>query len=277
MSDLKFLIQHVLEKGGKNSTGCSSLSGSLPRQLASLTPEHRKHLNRLIQARKQGPLQYVLGSTPFLHLQLKTTPPTLIPRSETEEWTHALIQAYQTKRRVPRTIVDIGCGSGCIGLALVSAFPQSQLHGYDLKQHAVDLATHNAAIHQCASVTTFHRADVFQLDRLPYPVDLLVANPPYIANHLWETLDTDVRHWEDRQALLGGESGMDFYKPLLELAKKSIARPPEHTDVPCFAVEIGHDQGERIKELAQKYFDKVYLGQDFAGQDRFLWGYGIKQ
>ncbi|KAJ1504445.1 HemK methyltransferase member 1 [Coelomomyces lativittatus] len=281
-TELKFLVQHVLESTNPPSsfslsTRFSPSSTSLPLQLASFTPTQRTQLTELIQKRQTQPLQYVLGWTPFLNLKLRTRPPTLIPRWETEAWTALLIETYHQAKYVPTTVTDVGCGSGCIGLSLVQSLGSHvRLYGYDHQRHALELSQWNAHHHGLHTQAQFMCWDAWTQVTLPHITDVLVANPPYIAFHAWTQLHPDVQQWEDPKALIGGISGLEYYPKLFELAKRSLS----HTtplDVPCMAVEIGDDQGSFVKRMAERYFKKVVLGQDEVGKDRYIWGYGIKR
>lgn len=147
-------------------------------------------LKQLISDRK--PLQYILGSVPFLDLELIVRPPLLIPRPETEYLCSWLIEKLE---KIPLTILDMCTGTGCIGLSLAQALPASTVYLVDISPLACTTAQENALKNNITNVTIF-QSDLFT--NLPQELrfDLIVSNPPYVTEEEWTTLAPEVRLWK---------------------------------------------------------------------------------
>ncbi|KAJ3374546.1 hypothetical protein GGF31_007324 [Allomyces arbusculus] len=242
-----------------------------------MIPSQLAHLRALIRARVNDhtPLQYLLGSVPFApDLDLLVESPILIPRWETEEW--ALGVADMWSPHHPTVVEDWCTGSGCIALLLKSRFGRTtRVTGFDLNPAAIDLARRNADRNTLD--VEFHVANVLtDLPRVP-GVDLVVANPPYIAASEFATLDPGVRDWEDRLALVGrGESGAEDYRQMVEIAHARLSSAWRDVRVPRIALEIGCGQGEVVRSMVEAWFDEVEVWQDLAGKDRCVVGYHRK-
>jgi release factor glutamine methyltransferase len=147
------------------------------------------------QRRLNGePIQYVLGHWPFRSLDLDLDPRVLIPRPETEELVGLAFDELMQRRLTEPLIMDLGCGSGAIGLSLLYELRQwgvgATLVAVDSSRDALDVTRANAAKHDLDNVTTVHSSWFDALDRsLLGRVDLIVANPPYVGAAEFETLD----------------------------------------------------------------------------------------
>lgn len=218
------------------------------------------------------PIQYILGTVPFLDLDLLVEPPILIPRPETEEWVSALIQSLKPLSTMNLRILDIGTGSGCIALALARALPHAHVVAVDVNPHALDLATRNAACNDVANVQ-FVQSNLFE--NISETFDLIVSNPPYISEVEYEQLDRSVSHWEDKRALVAHDDG-------LALIKKLIIQAPVHLcsntalsscGIPQLWIEIGYKQAHSVIELMhQTGYVHVTSYRDLAGNDRCIRG-----
>ncbi|KAJ3362697.1 hypothetical protein GGF32_005719 [Allomyces javanicus] len=282
--ELRFLVQHVLTPPNPNGIVPKDFdrppapsANGLAAIIATLIPSQLAHLRALIRARVHDytPLQYLLGSVPFApDLDLLVEPPILIPRWETEEWALRVADAWSPHS--PQIIEDWCTGSGCIALLLKSHFGRTtRVTGFDLSPAAIDLARRNAE--RNALNAKFHVADVLKDLPLIPGVDLVVANPPYIAASEFARLDPGVRDWEDQLALVGrGESGAEDYRRLVEVAHARLSSTWRDVRVPRIALEIGHDQGEVVKRMVEAWFDEVEVWQDLAGKDRCVVGYHRK-
>lgn len=170
----------------------------------------------LIKRRAGGePLQYITGHQEFYGMDFTVTPSVLIPRPETEFLVERVIQL--AGESTP-TIVDVGTGSGCIAVTLAVHLPAARLIATDISRPALEVARSNAARHNVAWRITFLEGDLLEpLARLELQssVDLLVSNPPYVAERDRAQLQTEVRDWEPAAALFGGDEGLDFYRRLL--------------------------------------------------------------
>jgi release factor glutamine methyltransferase len=219
------------------------------------------------------PLQYILGTVPFNDVELLVEPPILIPRPETEEWCYKLIERLSNVKLQQLAIIDVCTGTGCIALALAKVLPQATIYATDSSPQAIALAQKNAE-HNAIKNVTFIHGDLFGALPTDRTFDLIVGNSPYIADHEWQTLSPSVTHWEDKNALLGGEDGLQimrkiitqahyFLNPLSELVKNNI---------PQLVLEIGYNQGATVKELlTQAQFTKITIEKDLEGKDRVAW------
>jgi len=195
------------------------------------------------------------GSQPFGTLNLIVRPPVLIPRPETEDWAIRLaerVNADQALLARPErlNLLDLGTGSGCIPLLLCSMLPHGQItaRGVDISHEAISLANENAAL--CGFTdprgNTFHAAhsDYLTSDfSPPEPVDILVANPPYISTET--ILEDDVVRYEDPRALFGGPTGLDYYHSIAALCQKSNFLTPDA----IVAVEVGYQQASAVRNI----------------------------
>ncbi len=233
-----------------------------------LAPDEWEAFARLVARSEQGePLFYLIGEREFYGMPFKVTPAVLIPRPETEglvdaalEWARS--RAYRTY--APLVFADIGTGSGCIAVALAVYLPNSRGYATDLSPEALEVARENAARHGVASRLTFLQGDLCA--PLPEPVDLLVANLPYVARSEWADLDPAIREYEPILALDGGPDGLD-------LIRRFLAQAPGYLR-PMGAVflEIGAGQGPAVLTLARAAFPRavVRLLKDAAGLDRIV-------
>ncbi|KAI5867257.1 S-adenosyl-L-methionine-dependent methyltransferase [Durotheca rogersii] len=241
--------------GHRPGTGADGRGASRGKQQGEKRAELDRLVARLCRERGAGkPLQYVLGSQPFGPLEIACGPGVLIPRAETEAWTArvAAVVGEACAAGDALTVVDLCTGTGCVALLLHALLqrPGLRIRGVDVAPRAVALARRNLAAYAGAAATppdvAFARADVFDpaaglaaLLPLPPPaapdawprVDLLVANPPYIAPRDFAR-DTAraVRNWEPRLALVpppvAGETwaGRAIYARLLDIAERTRAR-----------------------------------------------------
>lgn len=214
---------------------------------------------------KHKPLQYVVGTVPFLNCMIRVKQPILIPRPETEEWVANLIAQLHAQITTPNTILDMCTGTGCIALALAQAFPESAVCAVDLNPAALALAQENADLNECANVYFIH-SDLFTAVP-PLQFNLIVSNPPYISKQDWETLENNVKAWEDPQALVAEEQGYALIEKIITQAPQFLA-PDAH-----LVIEIGHEQGRRVQELFEQHgFADVEIIQDMQKKDRVVRG-----
>jgi release factor-specific protein-(glutamine-N5) methyltransferase len=234
-------------------------------QLNTWVTEHVTH---------HKPLQYILGSVPFLGLTLTVRPPTLIPRPETEEWVYDLVQLLQTLHHKKLNILDIGTGSGCIALALGHALPEATVVAADIAPEARALSQENAENNGVNNVTVV-AADVYT--GLPEQItfDLIVSNPPYITPDEYATLEPSVALWEDKRALTADDAGLAIIKKIIVQAHTHL-RPNtemEQRALPQVMIEIGYTQATSVVQLIrQAGFTHCSVLKDLAGKERVVTG-----
>jgi len=178
---------------------------------ADLTLEQRDRFESLVSRRLGGePLQYLEEWIPFAGIELAVDRRALIPRPETEY----LVELAVASAGEPLLIVDLCCGSGALALALKRRFPDARVLGSDISSAALELAEANARRNQLA--VEWKAGHLFGAlpGEVRGKVDLLVANPPYVANSDWANLPVDVR-WEPRVALLAGDRGTEVIESIL--------------------------------------------------------------
>lgn len=202
---------------------------------------------------EKEPLAYITGVVEFLDLKLKVTPATLIPRHETE------ILADKVIKELPETkvtVLDLCCGSGCIGLSIKNRCPQAEVVLSDVSPDALAVARENGA----QLDVTFLEGDL--LEPFSGKADVVVCNPPYITPEEYEELEDEVRRYEPKGALVGG---LDFYR---RLARELPAYLNENAKV---FFEIGTGQGPALEEIfSESHWVQKKCEKDWSGHDRFF-------
>lgn len=235
-----------------------------------LSEEEAGRFAELVARRQDGePVAYLVGRREFLGLDLLTDRRALIPRPETELLVEAALIALRervARRSVEEPLVaaDIGTGSGAIALALAAREPRLALiYAVDLSAEALALARENAERLHLAARVRFLQGDL--LEPLPTPVDLLLANLPYVAPREEATLPEEVRRYEPELALYAAEDG-------LALLRQFFATAPAHVKPGALlGVEFGYNQRSAVEALARAAFSSatIRIGADYAGWDRF--------
>lgn len=198
----------------------------------------------MILRRLEGePLAYILGTWEFYGLELNVTPNVLIPRVDTEVLVQEAVKAFLGRMNNPR-VLDLCCGSGCIGCAIATQLPMSRIVMADLSSKALRVARSNVMKCTLGAKVACVKADVFQ----PPPpklgtFDLIVSNPPYIKTMDILTLDPSVRDYEPLDALDGGDDGYDFYEAIIKLWKPCLR------DGGYLMFEVGEEQAERVMDM----------------------------
>ena len=209
------------------------------------------------------PIQYYLGSEYFCGLEFSVRPGVLIPRPETE----LLVELAQKLAPPSALVFDFCCGSGCVGISLLSRRSDLFCEAFDLSPTAVAVTEENARRLLSSGRHRVTRKDLLGKDVLALLREkkpaLVVSNPPYIPQKVCETLPENVKR-EPEMALAGGEDGLLFYRAFLALARE--------TGIP-FLFEIGYDQGESVPLLAEKEGLCARLYRDGENRPRvvFVW------
>ena len=226
-----------------------------------------KEYLELIQKRKEKmPIKYILKSAEFMGLDFNVEEGVLIPRPDTE------ILVEETLKHIPQdkdmNICDLCCGSGAIGIALASFRKNINIDLIDYYDTPKKVTESNIAKHNLKERAKFIKSDLLKVvihQNKKY--DILVSNPPYIKEEVISTLMEDVKDYEPHTALSGGEDGLTFYRRIVEESSKVLEEDG------ILAFEIGHDQGEEVKELMiNKGYNDVRVIKDLAGLDRVVIG-----
>src|SRR5690606_14099445 len=177
--------------------------------------EHKnRFLFKLIQLKEHRPIQYILGETEFYGLKFFVNENVLIPRPETEELIEWILHDLENKN--PH-IIDIGTGSGCIPITLKTQLPSAEIYALDFSEKALDTAKNNAEFHQ--TEIHFSQNDFLKMDFDSLPnFDIIVSNPPYIAESERTYMHKNVLEFEPASALfVPDDDALIFYKRIAEL------------------------------------------------------------
>ncbi|MDO4174016.1 MAG: peptide chain release factor N(5)-glutamine methyltransferase [Eubacteriales bacterium] len=230
-----------------------------------LTPDAAHRLQAFLERRaKDEPLAYILGEWDFYGNRFAVRPGVLIPRGDTEWLCDAAVQAAREMDQ-PR-VLDLCCGSGCIGISIALAVPEAQVTLLDCSETALDIATRNAASYQLKEPRLkILRGNALQPDSLDGILDIVVSNPPYITAQEMRELDRSVSAYEPHLALYGGVDGLDFYRAMAQAPAFCLAEGGR-----LFA-ECGWKQGRQVMDIftAAGWHD-VHLRRDLAGVPRIL-------
>ncbi len=220
----------------------------------SWTQPQRERLNALMERRLKGePLQYILGSWGFMGLDFAVRPGVLIPRQDTETLCERALRLAKEKNY--RTVLDMCCGSGCIGIAL-ARLGNLQLTAADISPACLALTRENAQ-RNAVEVETV-QSDLFQNITSRY--DLIVCNPPYLSAKDMNALQPEVAQ-EPALALYGGADGLDYYRRI------AAAYKPRLTAGGTLLMEVGMGQAQAVGAM----FDgTVRTVKDIAGIDRVV-------
>jgi release factor glutamine methyltransferase len=215
---------------------------------------------------------YLVGHRGFLELDLLVDSRVLIPRPETELLVERAL-SFARRWETPR-IADVGTGSGAIAIGLAVALSQTELsqaklpkaaiYALDSSPDALEVARQNAVRNGVAERITFLEGDL--LAPLPAPVDLIVANLPYVTEDAYAALPPGIRDYEPRGALVAGPDGLDAIRRLLQTARPHLAPGG------AILLEIGAAQGAAVSSLAAAAFAsaRVKVIPDYSGRDRVV-------
>jgi len=225
-----------------------------------------EHLDAMVaRARVGEPIQYVLGSWQFRRLDLAVDSRVLIPRPETELVAGAAIERAAAIGPT-RTVLDLGTGSGAIGLAIADELPLSGTSVWltDASIDALDVARSNlAGLGRAAANVRIVQGSWFRAVPDDVRFDVIVSNPPYVAVKSPD-IDASVTDWEPRRALFAGSDGLVDLRVIVAGAFGRL------TPGGTLIVEHGHDHAEAVRGLADLAgFVRVATHQDLAGHDRY--------
>lgn len=233
----------------------------------NFSPEQAEQLEaitaRLLQ---HEPVQYVLGMADFYGLKFRVGPGVLIPRQETEELVHWILEENGPG---PLRLLDIGAGSGCIPITLKKYRPLWQIEAMDVSPQALALARENAELNNTA--VRFEERDI--LDRKAWMerglYDIIVSNPPYILRRETHLMPQRVLDYEPHLALfVDGEEALLFYQAIAEFASGALRKGGS-----LFFEVNEFNAGEVVQFLEKQGFSSVSLRQDLNSKDRMVKGH----
>ena len=185
------------------------------------------------------PIAYILEKKEFWSKLFHITKDTLIPRPETELMVDKLIKKYKNKKNI--SILDMGTGSGCIIISLLSELHNSHGIGIDISHKAIEIAKKNAISNGVNSRIKFLNISFSRYFNKKY--DLIVSNPPYISRREFQCLNEDIKRFEPRIALDGGNDGLDLIKKVIYKAKEILKLSG------TLALEIGNKQFKKVSKI----------------------------
>lgn len=213
------------------------------------------------------PLQYVLGTQEFCGREFQVTPAVLIPRPES-----ALLVAEAVRRCASHpaaTVVDVGTGSGCLAVSVALALPEARVLAIDASAEALLVARRNMVQHGCDARIDCRQGDLLApLGEAEWleKIDVILSNPPYIADGEISTLQPEVGRFEPRLALAGGVDGMEVHRRLLQQAPAYLKTGG------ALLMEVGLGQADAVCRAAEQsgWFQTVAVLQDEAGIARVV-------
>ena len=226
------------------------------------TNETSKLEDILTRLKRYEPLQYILGQAFFCSLPFYVTSDVLIPRPETEELVEWITDDYAKKERV--RVLDIGTGSGCIPVALSKRLKKAEVFSWDVSEKALDIARRNVLLNQVE--VKLEQVDVLSGIYPRIKVDILVSNPPYIAEKERKDMEPNVLDWEPGLALfVPDDDPLVFYRRIGELGMDSLVEGGS------LYYEINRAYGaETVRLLEDMGYEKVELRKDLSGNDRMI-------
>lgn len=273
-NSLELIFAHVLEKKKLREVRGEEL------KKFSLSAEQLQSIETMTDCRiSRMPVQYILKEWEFRDLLLKMRVPVFIPRPETEELVELVTQ--QLDHEADPKILEIGCGSGCISLALLSSLPKvKEIIAIDQSRKACELTRENAQ-----QLGLSERIKVFQhkleTDSLPEeiaqlgPFDLIVSNPPYVPSKDILKLEPEIYLYEDIRALEAGPEGMNVINILMKLAAKFlkpegsmwIEVDPRHPPIIKKILENNHDEW-RLKYVSS--YSDIFKKERFVEIEKYV-------
>lgn len=247
-SDLDFIFCEVC---GKNRAEIKLLK--------TISNDEYKKVIMVAKRRAKGePITKIFGHTNFYGIDLKVTKDVLSPRIDTERLVEETLKVCTPKARV----LDIGTGSGAIAIA-VAKNSKCRVLAVDVMDDALAVARANAK--NAGATVEFKKSDLFSaLGRAKF--DVIVSNPPYIPSEDIGGLDIEVKNYDPLIALDGGDSGLDFYSKIIELAPKYLNANGK------LLFEVGIGQAKDVKKLLQKNFKDIRIVKDYNKIDRVVVG-----
>lgn len=231
-----------------------------------LSPDELAEYKKLILRRsKHEPIAYITGKQPFMSLEFEVNPSVLIPRPETEKLVEVTIDAAKEIKNP--IIADLGTGCGAIAVSLAKYLPEAKIYATDTSKEAIEVAKANAEKHGVQDRCTFFVGDLLEpLKELKGKLDIITSNPPYVKTGDIDSLQPEIKDFEPRHALDGGEDGLKFYKKIVGEADVYLKERG------LLVFEIGADQAKAVDEmlsLTQKY-EKSKIYKDLSGIERVI-------
>ena len=229
----------------------------------TLSDENLQKWNQFLSKLMQGkPIQYILGTTEFYGLPFIVNENVLIPRPETEELIDCILEDYQQKDEI--SILDIGSGSGCIPIVLNAKMPLAKIVSWDVSEKALETAQKNNQLNK--TNVAFELQDILKVENIPFSVDVIVSNPPYVQITEQAEMKKNVLDFEPHLALFVPENDpLLFYRKIGTLAWQHL------NENGALYFEINQYLGNETMELLRAIgFQNLELRKDFMKNDRMI-------
>lgn len=239
----------------------------------------------MIARRASGrPMQYILGEQEFMGFKFKVNESVLIPRQDTEVLVETACKVIKSnnhrnpdkrtgkafhekvKSRKSWDVLDLGCGSGAIGVSIARLRKEANVTCSDVSNEAVRVAMGNADANGVGKSMDFLQSDMFSAFKKRQKFDMILTNPPYIKSDVIPTLQREIKEYEPLIALDGGKDGLDFYRRIVHEAPLHMQKGG------VLIMEIGSDQAEDVAKLlkAEEIYTNITCIQDLAHLDRII-------
>ena len=259
-SDAAELVSRLLDVG----------RGDLPRlRDEPLDAERSSRLDTWLARRAAGePVQYITGRAAFRDLDLEVSTAVLIPRPETEWLVEAVLETLERERvRWPRPrVLDLGTGSGAIALAIASERPEAIVTATDTSPAALEVARRNASALGVSSRIAFREGDWLDAVDADERYEVIVSNPPYVAESERDALPRDVRDHEPATALFSGPTGLEALREIVDAAPRHLVTAG------LLALELAESRAAEVAAWLDgaRDWDSVELRDDLTGRPRVL-------
>lgn len=278
VNDLYLEFRKILKKAGIFSADlearelCAFACGQDKHKLAGwgyvyLSEETESYARELLDRRlKEEPLAYLIREWDFYGMTFKVTPDVLIPRSDTEALCQMVIN--RANEIVNPRVLDLCCGSGCIGISIAKNAQPVRVVGADISMEALAVSRYNGHLHELDKNYIAVQADA----KKPYDgrlgvFHILVSNPPYISKKEMDDLDDGVKKYEPELALYGGTDGLDFYRSIAENWKNAILPGG------MIMFECGWRQAPLVADILDcNHYENIEFHEDLSGVQRIVTG-----
>jgi len=255
-SNVYFLLSYLMKK---------SIVELKTNQQQELSSAEIEKLNSWLERRlEMEPIQYIVGVTEFWSLPIYVGPGVLIPRQDTETLVDE-VKKYFKDNNGKYKFLDIGCGSGCIGISLLNIFKNSHTTFIDKYETPIKYTKRNLERHSLQNRATVIQSDMFNNLPKNLKFDAIVSNPPYIPEKELRSISMQITLFEPMEALKAGSSGLDFYERFANEAVNFL------TPDGALFLEIGYNQCEDvIRILRKKGWQDVLSVKDLGGNHRVV-------
>ena len=273
-------IRTILQRAARDLNGSGSPSPRLDAEVLlmrflrmdrlqlSMQPERElageevAGFTRWVERRSLGePVAYILGDKEFWSLRFEVSRKVLIPRPETECLVEEVLRIYRPPGEGLR-VLDIGTGSGAIGVVLARELPAARVAATDISPGALAVARRNALAHGVADRMEFFQGDLFAA--LSGDFDIICSNPPYIQEDVYDLLPAGIRNFEPPGALIAGPDGVAFHRKIIREGSNRLKAGGR------IFLEIGEGQRDRVAALFREEggYGDIDCRKDYGGVDR---------